>query len=183
VTLHHSLSRGSIYIHIDLKREIQLGHTTQSIKMHDDLRRRALESGKTVSKKAKSKESSRNSSRPNSKPASRGASRVASRDVSDDEDAGGNLSDDTNHSINSIDALLESDDFNDQTTDMVKQQLTDCIADFLDRKSSNNKSREENLQTYVACLTSHLLADVLYGRVSRLRPRRKRRLSRFAPLL
>ena len=133
--------------------------------MHEDLRRRALESGKTVSKKAKSKTASRESSRATSRTGSRVASRVQSRDASDDEEGPGNLSDDTNHSINSIDALLESEDFNDQTTDVIKQQLNDCIVDLLDRKSSNNKSREENLTTYVACLTSHLLADVLYGRV------------------
>ncbi|RMZ89788.1 hypothetical protein DV736_g2997, partial [Chaetothyriales sp. CBS 134916] len=129
--------------------------------MHEDLRRRALESGKTTSRKARSKQSSRESS----KPASRVASRVTSRDVSDDEDGAGNLSDDTTQSINSIDALLEADDLNDQTPDVVKQQLTDSIADLLDRKSSNSKSREESLQTYVACLTSHLLGDVLYGHV------------------
>ena len=65
--------------------------------MHEDLRRRALESGKTVSKKAKSKSGSRAASPGNSRPASRGASRVQSRDASDDEDLGsGNLSDDTN---------------------------------------------------------------------------------------
>ncbi|RMZ77336.1 hypothetical protein DV737_g4368, partial [Chaetothyriales sp. CBS 132003] len=132
--------------------------------MHEDLRRRALESGKTTSRKARSKQASRESS----KPASRVASRVASRDVSDDEDGAGNLSDDTAQSINSIDALLEADDLNDQTPDVVKQQLADSITNLLDRKGSNNKSREESLQTYVACLTSHLLGDVLYGHVPAL---------------
>ncbi|RMZ84185.1 hypothetical protein DV738_g608, partial [Chaetothyriales sp. CBS 135597] len=136
--------------------------------MHEDLRRRALESGKTTSKKARSKQSSRESSKPTSRAGSHAASRVASRDGSDDEDGAGNLSDDTNQSINSIDALLEADDLNDQTPDVVKQQLTDSIADLLDRKSSNNKSREESLQTYVSCLTSHLLGDVLYGHVPAL---------------
>lgn len=64
--------------------------------MHDDLRRRALESGKTVSNKAKSKQSSRGNSRSNSAVNSRPSSRVQSRDGSDDEDGGnGNLSDDT----------------------------------------------------------------------------------------
>jgi len=69
-------------------------------KMPDlDLRRRALESGKTTSRKAqaKSQQSSRASSRANSAVNSRAASRVVSRDVSDDEDdRNGNLSDDTN---------------------------------------------------------------------------------------
>ncbi|KIX06867.1 uncharacterized protein Z518_04843 [Rhinocladiella mackenziei CBS 650.93] len=137
--------------------------------MHEDLRRRALESGKTVSNRAKSKQSSRGSSRGNSAANSRVASRVQSRDVSDEEDAGnGNLSDDTTPSINSIDALLESDDFNEQTTDVLRQDLGDAISDLLDRKGSSTKSREDSLTTYVKCLTSHYLAEVLYGRVSEL---------------
>jgi len=134
--------------------------------MHEDLRRRALESGKTVSGKARSKQSSRESSKVNSATNSRAASRVASRDVSDDEDDGnGNLSDETTQSINSIDALLESDDFNEQTTDVMRSQVTDAIDRLLERKGSSNKSREANLTTYVRCLTCHYLAEVLYGRV------------------
>jgi hypothetical protein len=61
--------------------------------MHD-LRRQALESGKTVSKKAQSRQSSRASSRANSAPNSRVTSRNASRHGSDEEE-GGNLSDGT----------------------------------------------------------------------------------------
>ncbi|KIW88975.1 uncharacterized protein Z519_10459 [Cladophialophora bantiana CBS 173.52] len=134
--------------------------------MHEDLRRRALESGKTVSNKAKSKQSSRGSSRGNSAPNSRSASRIQSRDVSDDEDFDkGNLSDDTTQSINSIDALLETDDINEQTSDAARQELNDVISELLDRKGSSHKSREDALTTYVKCLTSHYLAEVLYGRV------------------
>jgi hypothetical protein len=65
--------------------------------MHD-LRRQALESGKTVSRKAQSREGSRSSSRAasaqNSAQNSRQSSRVASRHPSDDED-NASLSDDT----------------------------------------------------------------------------------------
>lgn len=134
--------------------------------MHDNLRRRALESGKTVSNKAKSKQSSKGSSRANSTPNSRGNSRLHSRDASDDEDMGGNLSDDTQMSINSIDELLESEDFNEQTTDVMKQELTKSIDDLLERKGSSVNSREESLSSYDRCLTAHYLADALYGRVS-----------------
>lgn len=134
--------------------------------MHDNLRRRALESGKTVSNKAKSKNSSKASSRANSTTNSRTNSRLHSRDASDDEDMGGNLSDDTNMSINSIDELLESDDFNEQTTDVMKQELSKTIDDLLERKGSSVNSREESLTSYVRCLTSHYLADMLYGRVN-----------------
>ena len=73
-------------------------------------------------------------------------------------------------SINSIDALLESDDINEQTTDAARQELNDAIADLLERKGSSNKSREDALTTYVKCLTSHYLAEVLYGRVDELLP-------------
>ncbi len=58
--------------------------------MHD-LRRRALESSKTVSRRALSKQSSPATSRSNS----RAPSRVVSRAGSDDEDTGGELSDET----------------------------------------------------------------------------------------
>lgn len=60
-----------------------------------DLRRRALEGNKTVSRKAQSKQSSPAISRPASAPGSRAASTAVSRAGSDDEDAGGNLSDET----------------------------------------------------------------------------------------
>lgn len=133
--------------------------------MHDDLRRRALESGKTTSNRAKSKQSSRASSRANSTPGSRVGSRVQSRDASDDEGDEGNLSDDTNRSINSIDALLDSDEFNEQATDVLKQELHDCIEELLDRKSSNKHSREDALTSYVRILTAHHIADTLFGRV------------------
>ena len=55
--------------------------------MHD-LRRQALESGKTVSRKARSKNASPSSSRPSSAPSSRAASRsrAVSRTGSDEEE-------------------------------------------------------------------------------------------------
>lgn len=139
--------------------------------MHEDLRRRALESKKTVSKKSQTKgsqPSSRASSRAVSAANSRPTSRVASRDVSDDEDDRTYLSDDTNMSINSIDALLESDDFNEQTTDTLKDDLQACIEDLLERKGSSSKSREDALVTYDRILTSHHFGDVLYGQVENL---------------
>ena len=72
--------------------------------MHD-LRRQALESGKTVSRKAKSKQSSTHSSRANSATNSRAGSKAASRAASDDE-GDGDLSDETSfryvHAVQSI---------------------------------------------------------------------------------
>lgn len=134
--------------------------------MHDDLRRRALESGKTVSNKAKSKQSSKMSSKGHSKTSSRVHSRPQSRDVSDDEDVGsGNLSDETTHSVTSIEALLESDDFSEQLTDGLRQELHDCIQDLIDRKGSSILSRETSLTSYVRILTAHHLADALHGNI------------------
>ncbi|OCT47471.1 IFRD domain protein [Cladophialophora carrionii] len=159
--------------------------------MHDDLRRKALESGKTVSKKAQSKQSSRGSSRGNSAPNSRAASRVQSRDVSDDEDLDkGNLSDETTqryrdlrsaglpahetdtmaHSINSIDALLETDDINEYTTDQARFAVNNVIDEILDRKGSSTQAREHHLTVYAKYVASHYLADVLYNRVEELLP-------------
>ncbi|KAJ9611457.1 hypothetical protein H2200_004641 [Cladophialophora chaetospira] len=159
--------------------------------MHDDLRRKALESGKTVSRKAQSKTSSRGSSPKNSGANSRAASRVQSRDVSDDEDQDkGNLSDDTTQryfnlrsidrdgdtansiasSINSIDALLETDDINEHTTDQARYAVGNVIDEILDRKGSSTQARETQFTLYSKFLTSHYLADVLYNRVQDLLP-------------
>lgn len=57
-----------------------------------ELRRKALGSGKTVSRKAASRQSSAASSRANSRSTSRAGSRAASRANTDDE---GSLSDET----------------------------------------------------------------------------------------
>jgi hypothetical protein len=61
--------------------------------MHD-LRRQALESGKTMSRKARSKQPSAANSRGTSRANSRVGSKAVSRAGSDDED-GGDLSDET----------------------------------------------------------------------------------------
>ena len=68
-------------------------------------------------------------------------------------------------SINSIDELLASDDFNDQAPDLIKQELRDRIEELTDRKGSSNKGREECLTSYIRILNSHYIADALYGSV------------------
>ena len=151
--------------------------------MSDELRRRALESGKTTSNKSRSRQSSRLASQGNSKPGSRPTSRPTSRDPSPDD---GFLSDDTNQrytirslgheptltcslSINSVDALLEADDLvNESATAVLKEQLRDTMADLLDRKGSSSLSRVENTTKYVRILTAHHVADPLYGKVADL---------------
>lgn len=76
----------------------------------------------------------------------------------------------TNPSINSIDELLASDDFNEQAPEVQKQELADRIAELCDRKGSSYKGREDCLLSYVRILTAHHLADELYGRVADLVP-------------
>lgn len=51
---------------------------------------------------------------------------------------------------------------------MLRQDLTDTIADLLDRKGSSKKSRTESLQRYDYCLAHHYMAESLYGRVPEL---------------
>src|SRR2546430_9232975 len=68
-------------------------------------------------------------------------------------------------STNSIDELLTSDDINEQTPDLLKQELRDRIEEVTDRKGSSNKGREECLTSYIRILDSHYMADALYGGV------------------
>jgi len=135
-----------------------------------DLRKQALRGGKTTSKKAErqSKESTPASSRPSSTRASRAASRIASRDVSDDDDAYSSLSDETNQSINSVDAFLENDEFRETDHEALKARLRERIEQILERKGSSAESREIALQHYNRMLTSHHCGDVLYGRVEEI---------------
>ena len=133
-----------------------------------DLRRAALDKTKTVSRKAAARSalSSPGHSQAGSARGSRAASRIASRNVSDDEDEfGGNLSDDTNQSINSIDAFLESDEFAESNLENLKSSLSTTIEEIIERKGSSVTGREEAIDRYGKLLTSHHFGDVLYGRV------------------
>ena len=164
--------------------------------MHD-LRRQALESGKTVSRKARSKQGSPAPSRSGSAPSSRAASR--SRAVSragSDEDEGGNLSDETSFrygketcrialecaflthhhhvfqvlidsSTNSIDELLNGDN-SDPITDAWKADLADRIQELIDRKRSSVQGREKCLATYVRTLTAQYAKEDIRGKEAEL---------------
>ncbi|KAI9784264.1 MAG: hypothetical protein M1839_002324 [Geoglossum umbratile] len=128
-----------------------------------DLRRRALESGKTVSRKVQSKQSSRASSRANS----RVNSRNVSRHGSDEED--GNVSDGTSWSINSVDEVLalEDADLPSAAVDWL-EELNDRIAQIVDRKRSSTAGREESLSAYVRILTAKYVAEELHGKAEEL---------------
>ncbi|MCJ1320694.1 hypothetical protein MMC15_006034 [Xylographa vitiligo] len=127
--------------------------------MHD-LRRQALESGKTVSRKAKSKQSSTASSRGNSAANSRPVSKAASRAGSDDE---GDLSDETSFSVNSIDEMIAIDD-SDAATEAWKLELAERIEETIDRKRSSVLGREAALTAYIRILTSVYAEDEIRGK-------------------
>ncbi|KAL8801742.1 MAG: hypothetical protein Q9223_006901 [Gallowayella weberi] len=135
--------------------------------MHD-LRRQALESGKTTSRKARSKQASPASSRPNSAPSSRAASRTrAVSRAGSDEDETGNLSDETSFSTNSIDELLNGD-VSDPITDAWRSDLADRIQELLDRKRSSVQGREKCLTNYVRTLTAQYAEEDIRGKEAEL---------------
>lgn len=135
-----------------------------------DLRRQVLESGKTVSRKARAKQlsgaNSKVNSASNSPAASRNASRAASRNVSDEEEA--NLSDETSMSMNSIDdvvaAQLES------SPEAWKALLEDRITEILDRKRSSTDGRADTLAAYCYLLKVHYASDEIDHKVAELVP-------------
>lgn len=110
--------------------------------MHD-LRKQALglESGKTMSRKARSKAgtpSPGSDSRPTSRANSRVASRSVSRNVSDDE---GDFSDTTQWSTNSIDELIADAGDGELPQEGWAANLNDRINEILDRKRSSSTLR------------------------------------------
>ena len=133
--------------------------------MHD-LRRQALESGKTVSRKAKSKAPGSTVGSKNNSPAgSRAASRVASRNPSDDESE---YSDATQWSTNSLDDLLPEDI--DTPAEVWTNELNDRIGQITDRKRSSVQGREESLNAFAHILMVHYCAEEIRSRVSDLVP-------------
>ncbi|KAF2683111.1 hypothetical protein K458DRAFT_390382 [Lentithecium fluviatile CBS 122367] len=137
--------------------------------MHD-LRRQALESGKTVSRKARSRvvstTSSKANSRLNSPAQSRAASRNPSRQGSDDEEY---LSDGTAWSTNSIDDILNSDDA-DVPADAWKQELHTRIEQIVDRKRSSTDGRADSLNAYTHIIMARYAKDDIENCMTELLP-------------
>lgn len=61
--------------------------------------------------------------------------------------------------------MLESDDFTEANTDVLKQDLNATIDELIERKGSSTTGREDALMRYNRFLMSHHFGDVLYGRV------------------
>ncbi len=135
--------------------------------MHDLRKQALLESGKTVSRKARSKTGSANNSRPASRANSRPATRNGSRNPSDDE---GELSDTTQWSTNSIDELIAEAADNDLPQEAWIADLEDRIGEICDRKRSSVQGREESLQVFDLDLTRHYAIAELKPKMDELLP-------------
>ncbi|KAI4161067.1 MAG: hypothetical protein LQ342_005230 [Letrouitia transgressa] len=135
--------------------------------MHD-LRRQALESGKTVSRKARSKNASPTNSRPNSAPSSRAASRSRAVSRAGSEEEEGEQSDETSFSANSIDEIVLGPDAPDQATEAWRVDLTDRIEELIDRKRSSIQGREKCLATYIRILTIQYAEEEIRGKEAEL---------------
>lgn len=131
--------------------------------MHDLRKQALLESGKTVSRKARSKGSTPASSRNNS----RVGSRNVSSNVSDDE---GELSDTTQWSTNSIDELITDAANSDMPQDAWIADLEDRIGQICDRKRSSVQGREETLQAFNLDLTRHYALEEVKLKTDELLP-------------
>lgn len=140
--------------------------------MHDLRKQALLESGKTVSRKARSKEATPPTSRPGSRAHSSvpspQSSRVASRQGSDDEDE---FSDGTEWSTNSIDALVSPQETDNEITDDIwASDLSDRINAIVDRKRSSTEGREQQMSGLVTILTRHYSGEGLRSKVDELLP-------------
>ncbi|GAB1737456.1 hypothetical protein NU219Hw_g1596t1 [Hortaea werneckii] len=138
--------------------------------MHD-LRKQALglESGKTMSRKARSKlgTPSPGGSRSNSAAPSRNGSRVPSRNVSDDE---GDFSDGTQWSTNSIDEMIAPGDADDEASETWISDLNDRMNEIIDRKRSSAEGREQTLVGFISHLTRHYAQDQIKHKMGELVP-------------
>lgn len=126
--------------------------------MHD-LRRQALESGKTISRKAQSREASRATSRASSAHNSRPSSRTASRHPSDDDEI---ASQSDAWSAASIDDLADNPE---QDNEEWAQELGDRIQDLLDRKRSSVQGREESLSAFCRLAKYHYVEEEIRSKI------------------
>ncbi|CAK3952944.1 related to IFRD domain [Lecanosticta acicola] len=135
--------------------------------MHDLRKQVLLESGKTVSKKARSKTStppqSRTVSRGNSTTASPAGSRVQSRAGSEDE---AEFSDGTEWSTNSLDAsLVEETDEGDEAW---AADLDERIEAIIDRKRSSTEGREQRIARLITTMSHHFVQKELKPKLNEL---------------
>ena len=132
-----------------------------------DLLKQALESGKTVSKKAKSLQASAATSKRGSPARSKNASRAASPSDSDDE---GNMSDTTDFSTASVDDLHIASEELDSQPGGWTQHLADMITLIIDRKKSSVQGREGTINHFAILLMTHYARDRIASSIEELLP-------------
>ncbi|KAL9126280.1 MAG: hypothetical protein Q9217_004653 [Psora testacea] len=137
--------------------------------MHDLRKQALLESGKTVSRKARSRQSTPASSRLNTPATSRAASRSrgsTSRGGSDEE-GDGNLSDDTSFSVGSIDEMLKGDGA-EPSASAWGAELADRMEEIFARKGSTLQGREKCYKRYAYLLTAQYSEEEIRGKEDEL---------------
>ncbi|KAI2640097.1 interferon-related developmental regulator-domain-containing protein [Xylaria nigripes] len=130
-----------------------------------DLRKKILlESGKTISRKARSRPDSLGASPSGSPAPSRGVSRVTSRYASEEEGLSSSEYEDslTNSVANSEDG--------DEPAASWTDKLGDRIAELLDRKRSSTKGRETCLTAYTHVIRHHYAQEQLQPQLNELVP-------------
>lgn len=123
-----------------------------------DLRKQALESHKTMSRKARSRVASTAASKTNSTTASPAHSRAVSRSRQDSDDEEDYLSDGTAWSTNSIDDVLNGEDVN-IPEDAWKSELNTRIEQITNLKRSSTEGRTESLNAYAHILMARYARD------------------------
>ncbi|DAA76752.1 TPA_exp: Uncharacterized protein A8136_6981 [Trichophyton benhamiae CBS 112371] len=130
-----------------------------------DLRRRALESNKTVSRKAQSRGVSTPNSRTPSAQSSRQSSRNVSRHPSDDEDD----EDDDTRSVGTAWSNVSAEESGaGEDAESSRAPLQDVINELIDRKRSSVQGREDYLNAFVRMLTAHYQEEELGSKMDEL---------------
>ncbi|KAI1466147.1 interferon-related developmental regulator-domain-containing protein [Daldinia caldariorum] len=128
--------------------------------MHD-LRKKIFESGKTVSRKARSRQQSAQAS-----PAgSRAASRAASRQASEEED-----SSDYEYNESIASSVINSEDGDESGLVPPAEILHSRIVDLLDQKRDGAQDREDKLTAYTELIRHHPSAEEIDGQMNELIP-------------
>ncbi|KAI1140167.1 interferon-related developmental regulator-domain-containing protein [Hypoxylon sp. FL0543] len=128
--------------------------------MHD-LRKKIFESGKTVSRKARSRQPSTQGS-----PASsRNGSRAASRQASEDEE-----SSDNEYTESLASSIVHSEDGDEADLTSPSETLHNNIVDLLDQKRDSGQDRADKLTAYTELVRHHPSAEEIDAQINELIP-------------
>ncbi|KAI1370523.1 interferon-related developmental regulator-domain-containing protein [Hypoxylon crocopeplum] len=126
-----------------------------------DLRKKIFESGKTVSRKARSRQQSAQAS-----PASsRDGSRATSRHVSEEEDES-----DYDYDDSLASSLVNSEDGDEAGRAPPSEVLHGHIVDLLDQKRDSGQDRETKLTAYTELIRHHPVAEEVEGQMDDIIP-------------